>query len=220
MPNKNLRQVAGAPLIAHTLRQAAETGLFEHIAVSSESPEILSAATRYGATLLVQRPARLASDHAPKLPAVQHCVDAAEERIGRTFDVVVDLDATAPLRLAADIAGVVELLERSGASSVITGCPARHSPYFNLVERTEAGGMAPSKQIYPPVVRRQDAPPCWDMNASVYGWRRSALASAAGVFLTDTALFEMPEHRSIDIDSELDFALVEFLLPRLEHLPA
>ena len=216
---KNVRCVGGLPLIAHTLRQAAESKLFEHIVVSSDADDVLSIAEQHGATLVERRPAELATDNAPKIPAIQHCVDATEERVGHTFDVVVDLDATAPLRLPSDIVGAVLLLERSDASNVITGCPARRSPYFNLVELTEAGQIRLSKQVEPPVFRRQDAPPCWDMNASIYVWRRNALAAATSVFLPDTALFEMPEHRSIDIDTELDLELVEFLLPRLERLP-
>ncbi len=135
-------------------------------------------------------------------------------RTGERFDVLVDLDATAPLRLSSDIVGAVALLEHSGASSVITGAPARRSPYFNLVELTADGRVQLCKTSSREVTRRQDAPVCFDMNASIYVWRREAFLDSPAVFYADTRLFEMPEERSLDIDSELDFELVTFLFER------
>jgi CMP-N,N'-diacetyllegionaminic acid synthase len=137
-----------------------------------------------------------------------------EERAGRTFDVLVDLDATSPLREAADVVGAVQLLESRGATSVITGSPARRSPYFNLVELDDAGHVRLSKTLAVPPLRRQDAPRCFDMNASVYVWRRDSFVAQPAVFYPDTLLFEMPEERSHDIDSELDFQWVELLMER------
>ena len=210
---KNLRPLAGKPLIVHSLEQARESGLFGHIAVSSDSDEILDVARRWGCEILVRRPVELATDRAPKLPAIKHCVVSAETAAGGPFDVIVDLDATSPLRMADDIRNAVGLLEESGAGNVITGAPARRSPYFNLVELDGTGIVRLCK---PPtgdaVVRRQDAPACFDMNASVYAWRREVLFSSESIFNADTRLYVMPEERSIDIDSELDFQFVEFLM--------
>jgi N-acylneuraminate cytidylyltransferase/CMP-N,N'-diacetyllegionaminic acid synthase len=108
----------------------------------------------------------------------------------------------------------VALLESTDASSVITGCAARRSPYFNLVELDKRGAVRVSKSADPPVVRRQDAPLCFDMNASIYVWRRRVLLHDPRVFYTDTRLYVMPEERSVDIDTELDFEWVEYLLRR------
>lgn len=215
VPGKNLRSLLGRPLIAWTLTQASDSGLFDLIAVSSDSAEILAAARAHGAGLAVERPAVLATDRADKVGAILHALEAAETAAGQRFDVVVDLDVTAPLRLADDIRGAVALLEESGVSNVITGCPARRSPYFNLVEARPDGSVGLSKPTDPPVRRRQDAPACYDMNAAIYVWRRDALVERPGVFYPDTRLFEMPEDRSHDIDSELDLALVEVLMQRM-----
>ncbi len=212
--NKNLRPMAGKPLIAHSLIQAKAVGLFDAIAVSSDSAEILAAAAQWGADELIERPEELASDTADKAPAIGHCVAEVERRHGVRFEVLVDMDATSPLRLPEDILGAVTLLEDSGATNVITGAPARRSPYFNLVERGATGAVALAKNSGPRVDRRQDAPPCFDMNASIYVWRREPFMAAPAVFYPDTLLYEMPEERSFDIDSELDFAIVEFLLSR------
>ena len=214
LPNKNLLPLAGKPLIAHSIAQAKACGLFHSVAVSSDSRRILDTAAEWGADELVVRPDSLASDTAAKVPAIIHCVKEVEERQQRRFDVLTDLDATSPLRLAEDIRGAVALLEESGASSVITAAPARRSPYFNLVERDARGIVRISKTADPPVERRQDAPACFDMNASVYVWRRDAFLADPSVFYDDTRLFEMPEARSVDLDSELDFEIIKMLMDK------
>lgn len=210
--NKNMRRLLDKPLIAYSLDQARRCGLFEVIAVSSDSSAILDAARRYGADLLVERPLELATDTAAKVPAIRHCVIAAERHASKRFDILVDLDATSPLRLSEDIIGAVRLLEERNVSNVITAAPARRSPYFNLVEVDSDGVVRLSKPLPDQVHRRQDAPPAYDMNASIYVWRRDALFEDPPVFRPDTALYVMPEDRSVDIDSELDFRIVELLL--------
>ena len=209
---KNLRILCGRPLIAHSLEQARMSGLFELIAISSDAADILAAARRYGADLVIERPAELASDRAAKVPAIKHAVLSAEAQARQRYDTLVDLDVTSPLRTVDDIRGAIRLLEETRASSVITGAPARHSPYFNMVERRPDGSVALCKTVDSPVERRQDAPACFDMNASIYVWRRDRFLADPRVFYADTQLFEMPPERSVDVDSELDFTLIEMLL--------
>ncbi|WP_225442586.1 acylneuraminate cytidylyltransferase family protein [Paenibacillus lycopersici] len=210
--NKNIREMLGKPLIAYSIEQARESGLFEHIAVSSDSPEILEAAAKWGADILVERPLEMASDTAAKLPAIRHCVQHAEAATNKTFSVIVDLDATSPLRTTEDIVNAVNLLETRDVPNLITGAPARRSPYFNLVEMDGDGFVRLSKSSDKPIVRRQDAPKCFDMNASIYIWKRQFLLNDYPLFLPDTILYEMPEDRSVDIDSELDWRIVEWIL--------
>ncbi|MCF8516726.1 MAG: acylneuraminate cytidylyltransferase family protein [Rhodobacteraceae bacterium] len=212
VPGKNIRLIAGKPLIAWTVEQARASGLFDLIAVSSDSEAILAAAMAAGAGLAVQRPAEMATDTAGKIPVIAHALRAAEAHLGHKARILVDLDATSPLRDLADITGAVKLLEATGATNVITGAPARRSPYCNLVERQEDGYVVLSKPLPAQVLRRQDAPACFDMNASIYVWQREAFVSDPRVFYPDTQLFEMPEDRSIDIDSPLDLLRVELLL--------
>lgn len=209
---KNLRILQGKPLIAHSILQALESKLFDAVAVSSDSDEILETAKQYGVQVLVRRPDEMATDTAPKAPAIAHCLTEAERMLGSTFDVLVDLDATSPLRLVEDIVGAVALLESTGVSNVITGAPARRSPYFNLVELSAQGFVELSKAPPAAVVRRQDSPRCFDMNASIYVWRRDVFVVSPKVFYADTKLFEMPEDRSQDIDSELDFQIVNLIM--------
>ncbi|WP_213770053.1 acylneuraminate cytidylyltransferase family protein [Bradyrhizobium sp. dw_78] len=209
---KNSRDLLGKPLLAWTIGQARETGLFEAIAFSSDSDFLLDAALKAGADIAIKRPDEMATDAAPKLPAIRHCLEQAIARTGKLPEIFVDLDVTSPLRLPSDITGTVELLKSSGARNVITGAPAHRSPYFNLVEARADGTVGLSKVADPPIVRRQNAPRCFDMNASIYAWRVGTFLEHPAVFYPDTRLFEMPQERSVDIDSDLDFTLVELLL--------
>lgn len=211
---KNSRDLLGKPVLAWTIEQARQTRLFKAIAFSSDSDDVLAAALKAGADIVIKRPDEMATDTAPKLPAIRHCLEQAIARVGTAPDIFVDLDVTSPLRLPSDIAGVVELLKKTGARNVITGAPSHRSPYFNLVEMRSDGTVGPCKTANPPVTRRQDTPRCFDMNASIYAWRVAPFLEHPAVFYPDTRLFEMPEERSVDIDSELDFTLVELLLRR------
>ena len=210
---KNLRKLAGKPLIAHTIEQAKESALFAAVAVSSDSTAILEAARELGADHTVERPPALATDTAPKVPVIRHCAETVEAETGMTFETIVDLDITAPLRSTEDIQGVIGLLEESGAANVVSATPARRSPYFNLVELDDNGRVHLSKPPAKKVSRRQDSPECFDLNASVYAWSRKALFSNNDTVLgDDTRIYVMAEERSIDIDTEMDFRFVEFLM--------
>ncbi len=216
VPGKNVRELCGKPLLAHSIEQARRSGVFDSIAVSSDADEILQVAHRYGADVLVKRPDAMATDTAPKCPAIKHCLETAEQLQRRRFEIVVELQATSPNRLPEDIIGAVRLLEQSTASNVVSGTEARSSPYYSLVERDVAGFIHLSKTLAAPLTRRQDAPQCFDINGSIYVWRRDPFVKDPKVFYSDTLLYEMPPERSIDIDSELDFDIAETLMRRVE----
>ena len=209
--DKNIRDLLGHPLVAHSIMQAKATLLFDCIAISSDSAKILQIGKDYGSDLQIIRPDELSSDAAPKIPAIQHCVLVAEQLNDLKYDTVVDLDATSPLRLPLDIVEVVAMLEKTGVSSVITAMPARRSPYFNLLELSDKGSVVLSKPPPSAIHCRQNSPQCFDQNASIYAWARQALMDNPTDIFPDTKLYVMPEERSIDIDSELDFEFVEFI---------
>ncbi|MCS6761540.1 MAG: acylneuraminate cytidylyltransferase family protein [Candidatus Devosia symbiotica] len=218
VPGKNIAMIQGRPLIAWSIEQARQSGLFSTIAVSSDSDVILSAAERAGADHLIHRPAEMATDIAPKVVVIRHALERASLMAQLSPDVLVDLDVTSPLRLPEDIMGAVKLLEETGCSNVITGSPARRSPYFNLVEARADGSVSLSKPGTG-IIRRQDAPRAYDMNASIYVWDVPRFLAAPAIFNNDTRLFEMPEERSIDIDSGLDLEFVTYILgKRLQGL--
>jgi len=217
--NKNLISMCRKPLIAHTILQAKKSQLFDTIAVSSDSKKILSVSKKWGANYLIERPAELATSTAAKIPAIQHAVSHTEILAKMQFDIIIDLDATSPLRNIDDIKKSLDLfLKHKEATNLITGCPARKSPYFNLVEVDDKNYARLSKIPVVPVERRQDTPPCYDMNASIYIWKREALFQNIPVVSENTLLYVMPEERSVDIDTSLDLEFVRLLAKTRQDL--
>ena len=212
VPNKNIRLLHGKPLLAHTLEQAKTSGLFEAVVVDTDSEAIAEIALSFGADAVFMRPSALALNDSPKIPAIRHALLSSEHHFGTTFPVHVDLDATSPLRNVEDIVNAFHLFCEKEADILITASPSRKSPYFNMVEVDDKGQVALSKPLKTPVFSRQESPRCYDMNGSIYIWKRDVLLKEDTLFLPKTVLYVMPEERSVDIDTELDFQCVEFLM--------
>lgn len=210
--NKNIKELHGKPLIAYTIEQAKESGLFEHIVISTDSDDIAKVAQEYGAEVFFKRSSEMASDTAGKLDVIKDAFVRSEAFYQKQYDYLIDLDATAPLRSVADIKNSFAQFLKDDNSNLITAMPSRRSPYFNLVEVSNDGKVTLSKKLDSSIVRRQDAPKSYDMNASIYIWKRESLLDQKSLFLEKTGLYVMPEERSIDIDTELDFEFVEFMM--------
>ena len=210
--NKNIRPLLGKPLIAHTIEQAKASGLFSHIVISTDSPTIMEVAREYGAEVFFTRSKELSDDHAGKLQVIKDAFRRSEEYYQERFDYHFDLDATSPLREVADIHKAFENFLQGSYEVLQTAMPARRSPYFNLVECDEEGYIHLSKTPKEPILRRQDSPKCYDLNASIYIWTRDAILYKDTIFGKGCGLYVMPEERSIDIDNEVDFAFVEFMM--------
>lgn len=210
--NKNIRDLVGKPMIAHTILQAKKSQLFKHIVISTDSDSIADASQLYGAEVFFKRDAQLASDTAGKLDVIKDTLLRSEKHYDKKFDYIIDLDATAPLRNVDDIVSSFKQFIDHDNDNLITAMPSRRSPYFNLVEVTSDGKVVLSKKTNDAIKRRQDAPQCFDMNASIYIWKREILLSEDTIFLDKTGLYTMSEERSIDVDCELDFKIVEFLM--------
>lgn len=210
--NKNIKLLLDKPLIHYSIEQAAASGLFTHITVNSDSDEILSVASQNSSVEACRRPPELAFDTSAKLPAIMYAVSEMEKRHSIVYDAIVDLDCTSPLRDVEDIRNAFEQFIRNGNDNLITAMHSRRSPYFNMVKLNENGSAELVIKPQEAVVRRQDAPQCYDMNASIYIWKRSALFGSSSVFLGNTGLYIMPEERSIDIDAQIDFDFVEFMM--------
>ena len=210
--NKSLRHFAGKPLIAHVLQIAKQSKLFDVIAVSSDCDEVLNVAQKWGADYIVERPFEMATDFAAKLPSIQHCAREVQRRANIMFSTFVDLSVTAPLMIPSDIIGAVSLLENSTAENVITGSIASNSPYFSMVEKkTDSAYVVVSKVPTSDVVRRQDAPICYNMNGAIYVWKAETFFEIDKIITDKTQLYEMPVERSIDIDTEFDLMLAKLI---------
>lgn len=208
LPNKNKRLLLGEPLIAYSIIHAYKSRLFDYIVVSSDDDEILSIAKSYG-VICVKRPDELASDSSGKLPAIMHAVDYVLDLYDPVFDTLVDLDVTSPLRHYSDIENCVDILERQKVSNVISVTPSHRNPAFNLA-KVENGYLSLYTQS--DIVRRQDVPPTYDLNASVYCWDMNKFRKNPKLFYPDTLPYVMPKERSFDIDDITDFGIVELIM--------
>ena len=208
LPGKNIRPLMGKPLIAHTIELALAHPAIEAVYVSTDDPAIAAIAGDHGAIVPGLRPAELATAEAAKLPVIAHLAGEIEAA-GTEISKIVDLDPTSPLRTMADVDACLDLLD-PGTDCVITGYLAEKNPYFNMVELDDEGCAALSKAAGGPISGRQRAPAVFAMNASIYVWHRHSLAK--GIWGGRTRLHVMPRERSIDIDSAIDFELVELIM--------
>ncbi len=209
--NKNLRRMHGKPLLAYTLDQARESDLFDHIVVSTDSEEIQQLALSLGAEAWFLRPKEMATDESGKLPVISHTLNESEKYFSIKFDVVVDLDVTAPLRTSQDIKKAYKQLIETDSDNLISVCEARKNPYFNMIELVEDKPELVKITKNRPV-RRQEAPKVYDMNAAIFMWQSRCKIDYKNLITGRTTLFEMPQDRSVDIDSETDWKFVEFMM--------
>jgi CMP-N-acetylneuraminic acid synthetase len=212
VPRKNLRLLHGKPLIVYTIEQALACDGIDAVYVSTDDEEIAEVARRAGAGIPFLRPAELATSTAAKIPVIEHLVRGLEGR-GVPIERIVDLDPTSPLREVTDIRACLDLLDED-TDVVITGYEAEKNPYFNMVEPDPMGGFRLVKGGG--VASRQEAPKVYAMNASIYVWHRHSLAK--GLWNGRVKLHVMPRERSVDIDTELDFKLVELLMRERQRL--
>jgi len=215
LPRKNLRLLAGKPLIAYTIEVALNCKELERVVVSTDDKEIARVAREYGAEVPFMRPKELATDTAPKWPVLHHIVNFLQTREGYEPEIVVDLDPTSPLRKAGHISECLRVL-RNGPKDmdgVITVYESEKNPYFNMVEYDEEGYLKLVKSLPKNVIRRQDAPKVYSMNASIYALWRDSLMRSNGLFENKLKAVVM-EPWTKDIDSILDFKIVEFLIEK------
>jgi CMP-N-acetylneuraminic acid synthetase len=216
VPRKNVRDFAGKPLIAWTVEAALALGDRLHgVVASTDDPEIAGAARAAGAEVPFLRPAELSVDTAKSLPVVRHAVRFVEERDGVKMDWVLLLQPTSPLRTAADLSACLDLAEAGGCTSVVAVCELADHPVF--AKKIDGRGMlVPFVLPEPEGIRRQDVSPrAYKRNGAAYLTRRDVLMEGEGSIYGDAVRpYVMPEERSVDIDSEVDFLLAEILARR------
>lgn len=208
VPGKNLRLIAGKPLIAWSIRQARACARISEVIVSSDGSEILAAAAEWGADALA-RPAELAGDAAPTEPTLIHAA-CALEKLGRRPDAVVLLQPTSPVRRPESLGRALDVFEKAGADSLLSVCE-NHAFFWKNMD-------APSALYdYTRRPRRQDIAPgdrWYRENGSIYVTRTDLLLKENNRLGGRVALSLMSEEESFEIDTETDFQVVEKILER------
>lgn len=208
---KNFRLINGKYLIDWSLDQLLVCDLIDHVVVSTDCDVMYSHAVNKGALDIGLRPDALASDTASKWDVWKHSLQLIEQKIGK-IKLFVDLDCTSPMRLDKDISDAIEIFQSKKPDMVMSCCHAKKNPYFNLVELDVNGFLQVSKKIKNGVVARQLAPLVLEHAASTYVIDPNYLSRCSSLYEGYVLPFMMPEERCIDIDSELDFKIVEFLM--------
>jgi len=213
LPGKNLRMLAGRPLIAHSIDVARRVVNPADVYVSTDSEKIASAARDSGAQV-IPRESELAEDDSPEWEAWVHAVEWVWAHVG-PFDRFLSLPPTAPLRSVLDIESALAGLD-DRSDFVVTMTKAARSPWFNMVRNTSDGLRTVLDGGAKRISRRQDAPTVYDLTTVAYVTRPQFILENKGYWDGRVTGVEVPPERAVDIDSELDLDFAEFLMARRE----
>lgn len=225
IPGKNLKRLAGQPLIWHTLQSAAAASVFDRVVVSTDDHAIANFARVHGCEVPFLRPAELAQDETPHLPVLQHAVTWLRENEGYKPDAVMILQPTSPLRRAEDIREAVALLEKSGADSVLTvSTVSTHVHPLRMLRVGEDGTArlyVSGAPVRDRINRRQDLPPAWVMNGAIYLFRTHVLSGAQPSLYGDRSVaLPIPAPYDISLDDPEDWDVAErALAAEVTHVP-
>jgi CMP-N-acetylneuraminic acid synthetase len=212
IPRKNARLLAGRPLLAYTAEAAARSRLLARVILTTEDPELAAIGRACGLEVPFERPAELARDETPMLPVVQHALRRLEEK-GDVFDAVCLLQPTHPLRRAEDIDACIDLCDRRGADAVVTvvAVPPEFNPHWTYF-RSDSGVLTLATGEPAPIARRQDLPPAFCREGSVYVVRRDVVLEQGSLYGRVLLGVAVERERSVNLDTPEDWSRAEALL--------
>ena len=212
LPHKNVAPLGGQPLIAWTIAAARDAAPVDDVVVTTDDDEIARVASAAGARVPFRRPAALAADGSHMAEVVEHAL-AALAQDGETYDWLLLLQPTSPLRTAAHIEAAFARLAASGGQAVVSVCEAQHSPRW-MGELPPDGNMAAFCETGAAQVNRQQLARFYRLNGAVYLAAVDYWRDAGGFLGAATYAFVMAQTDSVDVDSGLDLELAEVLLAR------
>lgn len=211
VPGKNMRLLAGKPLIVYTIEAAKKARKVNRILVSTDAPEIKEISEKYGAEVPFLRPKALAKDNTPGIDPIIHALNWLAEKENYRPEIVVLLQPTSPLRSGRDVDNAVDLFFENKADAVVSVYLSETHPYW-MKEVDNDGRM--SAFINNETVRRQELPPIYQLNGAIYISKVPVLLEKRTFCSEKTFAYIMPRERSVDIDTQLDFEFAEFLMGR------
>lgn len=211
---KNIRLLNDNPLVYYTIKVAIGWDKASRIVVSTDSEEIAKIAKDCGVEIPFIRPSELATHTAGKVPVIRHALVESERIYNEKYNIIIDLDVTAPIRKVQDLDKALELFIDKRPKTLFSVVHAHKNPYFNMVEIDKKGKAHLSKNLGKPILRRQDAPKVYNMNASIIFFSRDFLIDESNnsAQSDDSIVYIMDELASVDIDREIDFSFIEFLI--------
>jgi CMP-N-acetylneuraminic acid synthetase len=217
LPGKNIRPLAGKPLIAWSIEHARAVERIERVIVSTDSEEIAAVARDFGADVPFMRPAELARDESPEWLAWRHALAFFQDTEGALPDAMLSVPTTAPLRLPIDLENCLDEFAKGDSDMVITVSDAHRNPWFNMVKENPDGSVGLVIAPRSGITRRQDAPAVFDLATVAYVARPQFVMQQMGIFTGRVRAVKLPVERAIDIDTQFDFELAEFLINRREN---
>lgn len=214
IPRKNIRELAGKPLIAYAIETGLKVSALDRLIVSTDDEEIAEVAKKYGAQVPFMRPQELAADDSPILLAWRHAVETVEQQTGQKVDILVTIPSTSPLREAQDVERCLAKLLETDADAVITVTDAARNPYFNMVkmDTEDNAQLVNSPQI--PIFNRQKAPKVYDIATVAYAIRTSYLIKTQSLMEGKVKAVIIPRGKALDIDTPFDFHIAELLMEK------
>jgi CMP-N,N'-diacetyllegionaminic acid synthase len=209
---KNLARLGGKTLVRRAMETALASEAFDAVALSSDDAEILAEANGLDSVALVRRPPELATDSARAYDVVIHALRTLESGGYTPFEAAAVVQCTSPFTAPEDLAGAVRMLDRTGATSVVSVAPLESGIHPLKFKRMEGDRLLPYLED-DRMLPSHELPPLWVRNGSIYVTRREAI-DAGDLVAEDVLGFKMPPERSYDIDTPTDLALAELLLER------
>lgn len=213
IPNKNIKEINGLPLIGYSIRTALEFAnkYKADIGLSTDSIKIKEISKSLGLSTKYVRPVELASDEVGKILVIKDILDYEEKRLNKIYDYILDLDVTSPLRTFIDISEAFKMLKsKPEALNIFSVNSASRNPYFNMVENKPDGFVKLVKKGW--FLSRQNAPEVFEMNASIYWYRRFFFDLNTHTPITDKSIIFQMNHICFDIDHQIDFDFMEYLI--------
>ncbi len=214
VPRKNIRPLAGQPLIVHTIEAALQSSTLDRVIVSTDDEEIAEVARRAGAEVPFIRPARFASDTASSLSVLKHALEWLREHQDYSPDALAVLPPTSPLRTKDQIDATVDSLWSSGMDSAVTVTEVQDHPYF-IFSRSPIGQMQELMPMDNKPLRRQELPDYYAHSQSVVVSRSSYLDRCQdpdpAINFLSMAGYKIDRQSALDIDTETDFLIAEML---------
>ena len=213
VPGKNLRHIAGTSLLELSVAMGLGSEGIDRMFCSTDSDEIATEAIRLGAEVPFRRPETLAQDDSPEWTAWQHLARFLIQEGASESDVLVSLPATSPLRARDDIGRALELFRQGTFDLVLGVSESTRSPWFNMVVREQSSEVSLVSGVEGERIgRRQDAPAVFDITTVVYVTTLGFVIHSQGLFDGTVGSVVIPRERSIDIDTEFDLEIADYLL--------
>ncbi len=212
MPGKNTRILGDKPLISHSIDLAKRIIEIDDIFVSTDDNHAARIVKDAGVHL-IDRPKELCADDSPELLAWRHAIEWVQHRFG-DFDQFLSLPATSPLRNETDVRNSLAMLS-DDADAVITVSESSRNPWFNMIQFDKQQWANRLVSANAKVFRHQDAPETYDMTTVAYVSRPRFILNSLDIFDGNVAAVVIPAKRALDIDTEFDFEIAEYLISKL-----